>query len=219
MNRKIRVVVVDDHTVIRAGICAYLNLCGKIEVVGEASNGQEALSLLGRLPCDVVVVDLSMPGLGGLEFLKCLKKERSAVRAVVLSMYQSEEYIYQVIKAGASGFVSKDAPASELVAAIEAAFANRTYFKDELCRRVVDHLAVGLSSKTGGSLTPRELDVLRLVAEGRSNREIAEALCISVKTVEVHKARLMQKMGTKNYADLVKLAIKKGLIDPWSPVG
>lgn len=219
MDRKIRVMVVDDHAVIRAGICAYLNLTGRIEVVGEASNGQEALTLLARLPCDVVVVDLSMPGLGGLEFLKCLKKERIPVRPVVLSMYQSEEYIYQVIKAGALGFVSKDAPAHELVEAIEAAFANKSYFRDELCRKVVDHLAGGSIGKTSGGLSPRELDVLRLVAEGKSNKEIAEALCISVKTVEVHKAKLMEKMGTKNYADLVKLAIKKGLIDPWTPVG
>lgn len=213
---KIRVLVVDDHTIVRDGICALLALTGDIEVVGEATNGNEALKMVRELNPDVVLMDVAMPIMGGLEATRRINKEFPGTRTLVLTQHDDKEYVFPVIESGASGFISKAAASSELTAGIRAVYRGDSYLSPSVARLLVEdyqHTAGERANQDPyGHLTERERDVFKLLAEGYSTQAIANMLVITPKTVEGHKTNLMAKLGIHNRIDLVKYALRKGII-------
>ena len=213
----IRVLVVDDHTIVRDGVRALLALAGDIEVVGEAANGREALDMVRQLAPDVVLMDVAMPILGGLEATRRICKEFPAVRVLVLTQYDDREYVFPLIEAGASGFLSKTAASSELTSAIRHVHQGESYLSPSVAKLMVEErqqeAAVRDRSDPYDQLTDREREVLKLVAEGYTTQEIADMLVISPKTVEGHKSSLMNKLNIHNRLDLFKYALRRGLID------
>ena len=213
---KIRVLVVDDHTIVRDGICALLALAGDIEVVGEAANGSEALEKVNKLQPNVVLMDVAMPIMGGLEATRRICKE-FPTRVLILTQYDDKEYVFPVIEAGASGFISKVAASSELASGIRSVHHGDSYLSPSVAKLLVEdyqHRGGGrVSHDPYEQLTDRERDVLKLVAEGHTTQEIADMLVVSPKTVEGHKTRLMSKLDIHNRIDLVKYALRKGIIN------
>ena len=214
--QKIRVLVVDDHTIVRDGICALLALAGDIEVVGEATNGNEALEKVKELNPDVVLMDIAMPIMGGLEATRRISKEFPKTKVLVLTQYDDKEYFFPVIESGASGFISKAAASSELPSGIRSVYQGDSFLSPSVTKLMVEnyqHTASGRVNKDPyEKLTERERDVLKLLAEGYSKAEIAKMLVISPKTVEGHQTNLMAKIGVHNRIDLVKYALRKGII-------
>jgi DNA-binding NarL/FixJ family response regulator len=213
---KIRVLVTDDHAIVRDGICALLALTGDIEAVGEATNGREALELVRKLAPDVVIMDIAMPLMDGLEATRRIHKESPQTKVIVLTQYEDREYVLPVIEAGASGFVSKTAASSELTSAIRSVYHGDSFLSPSIARLLVEdyrHMAkVGRSQDMSEQLTNREREILKLLAEGYSTHEIARMLVISPKTVERHKTNLMAKLDIHNRLDLFKYALRKGII-------
>jgi len=217
MPNKIKVLVVDDHTVVRDGICALLALSGDIEVVGEAKNGNEALEMVKKLKPDVVLMDVAMPLMGGLEATRRIRKEFPASKVLVLTQYDDKEYFFPVIESGASGFISKAAASSELVSGIRSVFRGDSFLSPSVAKLLVENYQQTAAEKFKqdpyNDLTDREREIFKLVVEGRSTQEIADILIISPKTVEGHKTNLMAKLGVHNRFELVKYAIRKGIIN------
>ncbi len=212
--QKIRVLVVDDHTVVRDGICALLALTGDIEVVGEAANGSEALKIVKELKPDVVLMDISMPIMDGLEATRRICREFPA-KVLVLTQYDDKEYVFPVIQAGASGFISKVAASSELASGIRSVYQGDSYLSPSIAKLLIEDYRHGdgrVISDPYEQLTDRERDVLKLVAEGYTTQEIADMLIVSPKTVEGHRTNLMAKLGIHNRIELVKYAVRKGII-------
>lgn len=213
---KIKVLVVDDHTIVRDGICALLALAGDIEVVGAAVNGKEALEKVKELAPDVVLMDIAMPILGGLEATRRIQKEFPGIKVIALTQYDDREYVLPVIEAGASGFISKAAASSELPWGIRCVYRGEFFLSPTVAGILIEGYRQGASlrgkSDPYDRLTDRERDVLQLVAEGHTTREIANILVISPKTVEGHKMRLMAKLGVHRRVDLVKYALRKGIV-------
>lgn len=213
---KIRVLVVDDHTIVRDGICALLNLTGDIEVVGEATNGTEALKLVPEVNPDVVIMDIAMPIMGGLEATRRIHREFPNTRILVLTQHDDKEYVFPVIESGASGLISKAAASSELVSGIRAVYAGDSYLSPSVARLLVENFQHTAGARNVqdpySQLTERERDILKLLAEGYSTAEIAAMLVITPKTVEGHKTNLMAKLGIHNRIDLVKYALRRGII-------
>jgi two-component system response regulator NreC len=214
--QKIKVLVVDDHTIVRDGICALLALAGDIEVVGEATNGSEALAKVKDLNPDVVLMDIAMPIMGGLEATRRLRKEFPKVKVLVLTQYDDKEYFFPVIESGASGFISKAAASSELTTGIRAVYRGDSYLSPLVTRFMVENYQQTAAERSANDpykqLTEREREVLKLLAEGHSTQEIARMLVITPKTVEGHKTNLMAKLGLHNRVELVKYALRKGVI-------
>jgi len=214
--QKIRVLVVDDHTIVRDGICALLALAGDIEVVGEAANGSEALKKVKELEPNVVLMDIAMPIMGGLEATRRIRREFPRTRVLVLTQYDDKEYVFPVIEAGAFGFISKAAASSELALGIRSVYHGDSYLSPSVARLLVEDYQLGVGGRVSHDpyeqLTDRERDVLKLAAEGHTTQEIADMLVISPKTVEGHKTNLMAKLGIHNRTDLVKYALRKGII-------
>ena len=213
--RKIRVLVVDDHTIVRDGICALLALAGDIEVVGEAGNGSEALKMVKELQPDVVLMDIAMPIMGGLEATRKIRKGFPGTRVLVLTQYDDKEYVFPVIEAGASGFLSKTGASSELSSGIRSVYRGDSSLSPSVAKLLVEayqHDGVRASHDPHEQLTDRERDVLRLVAEGHTTQEIADMLVVSPKTVEGYRTNLMAKLGIHNRVELVKYALRKGII-------
>ncbi|OGN98694.1 MAG: DNA-binding response regulator [Chloroflexi bacterium RBG_13_51_18] len=214
--QKIKVLVVDDHTIVRDGICALLALAGDIEVVGEANNGNEAYNKVKELQPDVVVMDIAMPIMGGLEATRRINKEFPKTRVLVLTQYDDKEYFFPVIESGASGYISKAAASSELTAGIRSVFKGDSYLSPSVTRLIVENYqntAVGRTNQDPYKrLTPREREIFKLLAEEHTTREIAKMLVITPKTVEGHKTNLMTKLGIHNRVELVKYALRKGVI-------
>jgi DNA-binding NarL/FixJ family response regulator len=212
-----RIVLADDHEMFRAGIRALIAGQADMEVVGEASDGEEAVRLALELRPDVVLMDIGMKGMNGLEATRHVLGNTSDVHVLALTAHDYAEYFFEIINAGASGYVLKEASPSELFAAIRAAAEGQAYLYPSMTRKLLNdymrRVSAGEERDSYDGLSPREREVLKLVAEGHSNREIAEKLVISVNTVEVHRARLMQKLDMHNRAQLVKYAIRSGLID------
>ena len=212
---KIRVLVVDDHTIVRDGICALLALAGDIEVVGEAANGSEALKLVKELQPSVVLMDIAMPIMGGLEATRRIRREFPRTRVIVLTQYDDQEYVFPVIEAGASGFISKAAASSELTMGIRSVYHGDSFLSPSVTKLLIEDYQHG-GARAGHDpyeqLTDRERDVLKLVAEGYTTPEIADMLKVSPKTVEGHKTSLMAKLGIHNRIELVKYALRKGII-------
>ena len=213
---KIRVLVTDDHAIVRDGICALLALTGDIEAVGEATNGREALEMVRKVAPDVVLMDIAMPLMDGLEATRRIHKEFPQTKVIVLTQYEDREYVLPVIEAGASGFVSKTAAASELTSAIRSVYRGDSFLSPSIARLLVEDYRemakAGRSRDMSEQLTGREREILKLLAEGHSTHEIAQMLVISPKTVERHKTNLMAKLDIHNRLDLFKYALRKGII-------
>ena len=212
---RIRVLIADDHALVRDGIKSLLGLSEEIEVVGEASDGREAIEQARRLKPDVILMDIAMPGLGGLEATLELKREAPKSRVLVLTQYDDPVYIRRFLKVGIAGYVLKRMLGSELPAAIRSAARGGLvldpHVAAEAMQPVPEERGVG-SEDLYELLTDREKQVLRLVALGESNKEVADALGISVKTAMSHREHLMEKLGLRNRTDLIKFAIRKGVI-------
>ncbi len=211
----IRVLVADDHTLVRTGLVKILTEDGVCEVVAEASDGLEAVKKAIETRPDVVVLDITMPRLSGIEAVRRIRQELPAVRILALTVHDEEEYVLHMVKAGASGYLVKDSAARELLDAVVALHRGQGYFGPQAARVLADRYARPGPESTDpyGALTSREREVFHLVAEGRSTKEIAGALGIGVKTAENHRTRVMHKLGVHNAAELVRYAARKGLID------
>ena len=210
----VRVLLADDHALVRAGIRALLEGLEGVTVVAEAGNGGEVVELARKHRPDVVLLDISMPGLGGLEASALLKQELQEVRVVMLSMHANEEYVLQALRAGAVGYMLKDSATAELELALQAVMQGETYLSPPISRQVVEGYVqrVGAEQPAADHLTPRQRQVLQLIAEGLSTKEIAYRLELSVKTVETHRAQLMERLQIRDIAGLVKYAIRNGLV-------
>lgn len=218
MSSPIRVLLAEDHTIVREGLKALLEDQPEVEIVGEASDGKLAVEKAEALRPDVVVMDLSMPGLNGVDATRQIRKAHPDTRVLVLSMYSTEDYVRPAIRAGAGGFLLKGSGLTDLVAAIKAVASGNAFFSPEVAKIVLQDSqraeTHGVDDRVGAELTPREREVLRLVAEGNSSPEIAKLLGLSVKTVEGHRGRIMAKLDTHNVAGLVRHAIRIGLVSP-----
>ena len=210
----VRVLLADDHVLVRAGIRALLEGLEGVVVVAEAGDGGEVLELARKHRPDIVLLDISMPGIGGLEASAQLKQELPEVRVVMLSMHANEEYVLQALRAGAVGYMLKDSATAELELALQAVMQGETYLSPPISKQVVEGYVqrVGAEQPAADHLTPRQRQVLQLIAEGLSTKEIAYRLELSVKTVETHRAQLMERLQIRDIAGLVKYAIRNGLV-------
>jgi DNA-binding NarL/FixJ family response regulator len=214
--KPIRVLLADDHTLLRAGIRGLLERLQGVEVVGEAGDGHEALRLAESLQPDVVLLDVTMPGLNGLEVSGRLAALDASIRVLILSMHTSEEYVLRALRAGCAGYLLKDSAVSELEVAVRAVARGETYLSPAVSKRVVDEYV----SRTGGAadpldaLTPRQREILQLAAEGHSSKQIAQRLGLSTRTVEAHRAQLMDRLDLHDVAGLVRFAVRVGLVTP-----
>lgn len=212
---KLRVLLVDDHAILRDGLRALLALCDDIEVIGEAGDGQEAITNVRHFNPDVVVMDMAMPGMDGLEATRQIVKERPQTRVLVLSQHDNERYILPVLRAGAMGYLLKRAVGEELVTAIRMVARGESYLHPAIARMVLQDYQHPQPEVNDDNynLTQREKQVLKLVAEGRTSQEIAEFLVLSKKTVMCHRANIYQKLGTHNRSDLIRYAMRLGLVE------
>ena len=212
---RIRVLIADDHAIVREGVRALLKLSDDIEVVGEAANGLEAIEAARALSPDVILMDIAMPGLGGLEATLEIRKENPAAKILVLTQYEDREYIRRFLKAGVSGYVLKKSAGSDLTATIRAVNRGGLVLDPEVAREAMREQSSGAASGSSDpyeTLTDREKQVLKLVAEGRSNKEVAELLDISVKTAMSHREHIMQKLDLHSRTELIRFALQKGVI-------
>lgn len=208
----IRVLLADDHAVVRAGLREILAEFGDIEVAGEAANGHEVLELVRTREFDLAVLDMSMPGRSGIELIKLVKAERPKLRVLVLSMHGEQQYAVRAVKAGASGYLTKESAPDQLVAAIRRIAAGGAYVSPETAERLVLDAAPRAGGAPHARLSDREFQVFQMIAAGRSVTEIARELSLSVKTVSTHKTHVMEKMGLANQAELIRYAIENKLI-------
>jgi two-component system response regulator NreC len=215
MTDKICVLLVDDHRILREGIRSILEGHEDIQVVGEAGDGRQAVSLVGELNPDVVLMDIAMPLLNGLEATRQIKRDHPEVKVLILSVHDEEEYIRQALSAGAMGYLLKYTSTSELLSAIRTVYQGEAVLSPAITTLVIeDYLRwADIKQASSDKLTPREREVLQLIAEGYTNKEIAEILQISVKTVMAHRSNLMGKLDLHSRGDLIKYAIQKKIID------
>jgi len=209
-----RVLLADDHTLVRAGVRRILEAQPGLQVVGEAADGAAALAALGDRDVDVLVLDLTMPGMDGFEVLRRARSIAPGLRVLVLSMHADAEYVARAVREGADGYLLKDSAVQDLVAAIEAVRAGRAYHSPEVQRDLSDLVRGRPTQDPLAELTEREREVLKCVAEGLSTKETAARFEISARTVETHRANLMRKLGVRSVAQLVRIAIREGLIGP-----
>ena len=216
-EKPVRVMIVDDHDIVRAGIRVLLDDQPDMAVVGEASDGREAVEMAGSMKPDVVLMDISMPGMTGIEVTRAIKAAHSEIEIVGLTMHAEDRYFFQLLQAGASGYVVKGAAPRELLDAVRAASRGEAYIHPSLQRKLIGDYVSRSEGNDKGSmladLTERELEVLRLIVDGLTSREIAESLVISPNTVERHRQNIMSKLGLHNRAELVRYAISKGLVE------
>lgn len=213
---RIRVLVVDDHTLVRQGLVSLIGYRIGMQVVGEASNGRDALRLIPVLNPDVVLIDVAMPVMSGVETTREITRRFPGVRILVLSTLSYADQLVPILRAGAAGFILKDADSEELFRAIEAVHYGNTYFSPAVSSHIVRKLLVPQrhqTSQPSPTLTVREREILNLIADGYSNQEIAERLCVSVKTVEAHKSHMIGKLGLRGALDLVRYAVRQQMTD------
>ena len=211
-----RILLVDDHELVRRGLRSLIESHPGWEVCGEAADGRTAAKLAGTLAPHVVVMDLTMPHLNGLDAARRILRKDRGMSIIILSMHESEQHVREVLAAGARGYVLKSAAGRDLVAAIEALLRGETFFTSPVAARIhgqeFGHGSRRRSLRPGGPLTPREREILQLLAEGRTNKEVGQLLHISIKTAETHRARIMRKLAIDSVSDLVRYAIRNGII-------
>lgn len=210
--RSTRVLLADDHTLVRAGIRALLERIEQVEVVAEAGDGPRTLELIEQLRPDVVLLDLTMPGVSGFQVLKEASEKFPEVHIIVLTVHEGEEYAFHALRAGASGYLPKSAASAELKLAIEHVISGKKYLSPTIEQHAFDVDETNPGQPALADLTPRQREVLTLIAEGHSTKDIARALSISVKTVDTHRAQLMERLDIHDVARLVRYAIKIGLV-------
>ncbi len=216
--KKIKLLLADDHAVFRAGLKSLLNAQYGIEVVAEAANGEEAVRISGEVALDIVLMDIAMPGLSGVEATQEIKKRSPEIKVLVLTMHEDESYLYKMLSVGASGYVPKKAADTELVDAIRATYRGEYFIHSSMTKEIVANACnkekiIPANSLGDERLSPRERDVLQLLAMGHTSQEIADKLYLSIKTVETHKAHIKEKLGLRRLAELVRYAIQVGLLD------
>jgi len=211
-----RVLIADDHGIVRAGLRVVLERAPDLTIAGEAADGREAVEWMASHEADVVVMDVAMPGLNGIEAAAQILRRRPACRVVMLSMHSDETYVLRCLRAGACGYVLKESAEGELIDAVRAALAGRSYFSPKVRRLLREEHVEELRSAGGDdpfeTLTEREREVLQLVAEGNTNKEIAARLFLSVQTVETHRKRVIEKLGLRGTPELVLFAVRRGLV-------
>ena len=213
----LRIVIADDHALVRAGMRALLSQDPEFEIVGEVENGRDALRVVGELKPDIVLMDLTMPGMNGMEAISDIKLRYPEMLVLVVTLHKTEEFVLASLRAGADGYILKEATPSELRLAVRTVVGGKTYLSPDVSSTMAsENRRSGGALPTNGvwdTLTKREREVLKLVAEGKSNKAIAEFLFLSAKTVEKHRATLMSKLGMRNAATLTAYAIQKGLVE------
>ncbi|MEZ4416032.1 MAG: response regulator transcription factor [Gemmatimonadota bacterium] len=208
----LRVLLADDHALVRSGLGSLLEQVDGIEVVGEVGNGRLAVEGVQELKPDIVIMDITMPELNGLDATVRIKRDRPETRVIILSMHTGEEYITAALEAGADAFLVKDAAPVELELAIRAVASGNSYLSPIVAKRVLDRRALGIPATPDVALTPRQREILQLVAEGNSSKAIARKLHLSTKTVETHRSQLMERLGIRDLASLVRYAVRVGLV-------
>ncbi|UCB49574.1 MAG: response regulator transcription factor [Deltaproteobacteria bacterium] len=218
MDRPVRIIVAEDHTIVRQGLARLLEDQPDLKIVGEAVNGRMAVEMGLELKPDVIIMDIAMPLMNGIEAAKRIKKDSPKTKILILSMYSHEHYIHELLEVGISGYLLKDSSGRDIIEAIHAAMKDETFLSPSISKKVVDSY---LSPRKGSSreeryklLSNREREVFQLIAEGRSTREIADTLYVSVSTVKSHRSKIMEKLGIENPVQLVHFAIQLGLVDP-----
>jgi DNA-binding NarL/FixJ family response regulator len=209
----IRVVLADDHTIVRDGLKHLLSEAGDIEVVGEAKNGNEALERIRSLPCDVLLMDMSMPGKSGIELIRQVHADKPKLRILVLSMHEEHQYAVRAIRAGASGYLTKESATKQLVEALRKVASGGAFISAEVAQQLALGAMPGAAGPLHASLSDREYQILLLIAEGRSISEIAEQLFLSVKTVSTHKSNILAKMNMTTQAELIRYALANRLVE------
>jgi len=216
MALKYRIVIAEDHTILREGLRALLSSNPDFEIVGEAGDGREAIRCVEKLKPHLVLTDLSMPRMNGMDAIREIKRRSPETKVLVLTVHKTEEYILATLQAGADGYLLKDSTHAELLAAVRHVLSGKHYISPGISDKVLDGYLEGrktLKTRTSWeTLTQREREILKLIAEGYKNKEIADDLCISVKTVEKHRANLMEKLNLHNVQALTTFAIEKGLV-------
>ena len=217
METRRKIVIAEDHTILRAGLRALLSGQNGLEVIGEAGDGREAIRKVDTLQPDLLLIDLSMPKLNGIDAIREIKSQHPKIKIIVLTVHKSEEYIIAALQAGANGYMLKDASQNELLLAIDYVINGKTFLSPSISDKVVDaFLNTDKKDKPAAvldNLTAREREILKLVAEGNTNKKIADHLCISLKTVEKHRSNLMKKLDLRNTAALTAYAIAKKMVD------
>ena len=217
MKQKVRIILVEDHTILREGLRALLTVDPNYEIIGEAADGREAVRFVEKQVPDLILMDLSMPRMTGMDAIREIKKRYPATKIIALTVHKTEEYLRTTLQAGADGYVLKDATHNELLMAIQNVLNGKTYLSPGVSEKVVEGYLESKEDQMNdtmlGLLSQREREVLKLIAEGYKNKEIADDLCISFKTVEKHRANLMKKLDLHNAAALTAYAIEQGLVE------
>lgn len=207
---KINIVVADDHQLFRDGLKAMLQAWGQVNIVGEASHGSVLLTVLASQTPDIVLLDISMPQGSGIDLLATIKERFPNVKCIMLTMHEDVQYVLRSLKQGADGYLLKDAAEEELKTAIREVYEGNKYFKNKISDMIVANLSGARAPET--ILSEREIQIIRLVAEGKITKEIADQLYVSVRTIETHRSRIMKKLGVSNTAEMIQMAYKKKLI-------
>ncbi len=213
-----KILIVDDHEVVRDGLKNILNSMDNISIAGEAGNGEDAVKMYSSLKPDLVIMDISMPGMNGIEATRVIKEKDPDARILILTMHDNQEYLNQIIRSGAKGFILKNTDKEELLEAVKTVAGGENFFSKDISKLIIDNYirSAKETEKTDAykevPLTKREIEILKLIASGYSNQEIANILYISYNTVDTHRKNIMHKIAIKNTAGLVRYAIEKGLI-------
>ena len=213
---KMKVLITDDHAIVREGLQAVLSVQPDVEILGEATNGEEAVSKARELQPDIVLMDITMPGMNGLEATRLIKKENPEMKILVLTMHEEDDYFYRILEAGASGYFIKGGSFTELLSALRAVWHGDVFIYPSMAKKLLSNYLEGVKSgqevEKYKKLTDREREILRLVADGKTNQEVAEQLFISPTTVQTHRAHMMAKLGLHNRTELIKYAIRHGFV-------
>ncbi len=209
----VRILIADDHAIVRQGLKQIIADQSDMQVAGEASNGVEVLKFLDAHKCDIVVLDVSMPGRSGIEVLKDIKRRQPELPVLVLSMHPEDQYALRAIRAGASGYITKESAPVELVSAIRKVFRGRKYISESVADSMVGEITGGTSKAPHEQLSDREYEVFRMIASGKNLTDIAQTLSLSVKTISTYRGRILEKMHLKNNADLTHYAISNKLVE------